>query len=261
MDTGLNNHLKSLAEKYERKEFLIGDPSWFMHQVEGNDNKELLSFIAATVSYGSRKQFMPKIQYVLDCSKGNVKEWLLNGQYNADIPATSQCFYRLYTCETMNSFLSALKEMIEKYGTIRQFLIEQLQITPSDTPTTECIYAIRSIVEWFQTHGSTGVIPKSTDSSCKRVCMFMRWMVRKNSPVDIGLWCDIIDAKSLIIPMDTHVVQEANRLGLLETKSTSMSTAIKLTNKLKEIFPDDPLKGDFALFGIGVDKDIHEEKL
>ena len=78
-------------------------------------------------------------------------------------------------------------------------------------------------------------------------------MVRDGSPVDLGIWSDIIDRKTLIIPMDTHVIQEANRLGLLQSKAASMSTAIRLTDSLRKIFPDDPLKGDFALFGVGID--------
>lgn len=79
-------------------------------------------------------------------------------------------------------------------------------------------------------------------------------MVRDKSPVDLGLWSEFIDKRTLIMPMDTHVVQEAIALGLLNSKSNSMSNAVKLTNKLSEIFPDDPLKGDFALFGYGVNK-------
>ena len=90
--------------------------------------------------------------------------------------------------------------------------------------------------------------------------MFLRWMVRDHSPVDLGLWTDIIDKRTLIMPLDTHVMQEANRLGLLSTKTTSMSTAIRLTEKLRETFPDDPLKGDFALFGIGVGSFISQKQ-
>lgn len=82
--------------------------------------------------------------------------------------------------------------------------------------------------------------------------MFLRWMVRDGSPVDIGLWSDIIDKRTLIMPMDTHVLQEATRLGLMTSKAASMSSAIKLTERLREVFPEDPLKGDFALFGVGV---------
>jgi uncharacterized protein (TIGR02757 family) len=90
--------------------------------------------------------------------------------------------------------------------------------------------------------------------------MFLRWMVRDNSPVDLGLWADIIDKRTLIMPLDTHVMQEANRLGLLESKTASMSTALKLTEKLRSVFPDDPLKGDFALFGIGVSSFISQKQ-
>lgn len=82
--------------------------------------------------------------------------------------------------------------------------------------------------------------------------MFLRWMVRDDSPVDLGLWSDIIDKRTLIIPLDTHVFQQANRLGLISTKTASMSTARKISQQLQLIFPDDPLKGDFALFGYGV---------
>lgn len=82
--------------------------------------------------------------------------------------------------------------------------------------------------------------------------MFLRWMVRDNSPVDLGLWSNLIDKRTLIMPMDTHVIQEACRLGLSTSRTASMSAAVKLTAKMGEIFPDDPLLGDFALFGYGV---------
>ena len=80
----------------------------------------------------------------------------------------------------------------------------------------------------------------------------MRWMVRGGSPVDLGVWEDIIDRRTLIMPMDTHVVQQSVRLGLLKSSSASMSSALRLTSAMSEVFPDDPLKGDFALFGYGV---------
>ena len=80
--------------------------------------------------------------------------------------------------------------------------------------------------------------------------MFLRWMVRDGSPVDLGLW-PFIDKKSLIIPMDTHVLQEACKLGLIKSRTASMSAALRLSKALADVFPDDPMKGDFALFGYG----------
>ena len=113
---------------------------------------------------------------------------------------------------------------------------------------------IKAITNWFSNYKENKLIPKDTVSACKRICMFLRWMVRDNSPVDLGIWSDFIDKRTLIIPMDTHVVNEAIALKLIDSLSTSMSNAIKLTKRLSKTFPDDPLKGDFALFGYGVNK-------
>ena len=85
--------------------------------------------------------------------------------------------------------------------------------------------------------------------------MFLRWMVRDGSPVDLGLWSDFMDRRTLIMPLDTHVVQESLRMGLLKSRTASMGTARRLTDAMLEIFPDAPLKGDFALFGLGVDEE------
>lgn len=239
-------NLALLADKYENKEFLVGDPSQFMHMVKGDSNKELLAFIASCFSYGSRKQFIPKIRKILDWCDGEITEWIVNGDYIKVIPYDNSCYYRLYTNSMVCDMLGALRQMLQQYGSMRMFIKAKVR-------EREALSAIAAICKWFAEHNSHGIIPKDTKSSCKRICMFLRWMVRDNSPVDIGLWSDIIDKRTLIIPMDTHVVQESLRLGLTQSRSTSMSAAIKLTQRLAEIFPGDPTKGDYALFGIGVE--------
>ncbi len=243
--------LAALAAKYETEEFLVGDPSWFMHQVSDSRDRETLAFVAASLSYGSRKQFLPKIQYLLDCSRNRsltFYEWIKSGAFKDDVPDdANRCFYRLYTYSTMHGMLCALQEMLLTYGSIKNYVADGV-----GEEKQTCLYAVEAIVQFFCARGVEGIIPKNTKSACKRICMFLRWMVRDSSPVDVGLWADIIDRRTLIMPMDTHVLQEANRLGLMGTKVASMSSAIKLTERLREIFPEDPLKGDFALFGLGV---------
>ncbi len=247
----LHSSLKTLANKYETPEFINGDPSWFMHQVEGQLNQETLAFIASSLSYGSRKQFLPKIQYILDCANGEVYEWVKSGQFEHDIPDDDKrCYYRLYTYSTMNRFLRALQKMLQEHGSLKEFA---RKAGKCDNGKLECFAVIETFCNYFSEQGVEVIIPKSTSSACKRVCMFLRWMVRDNSPVDLGLWSDIIDKRTLIMPLDTHVVQESVALGLLTSNSSSMAAAKKLTAKMLEIFPDDPLKGDFALFGYGVD--------
>jgi uncharacterized protein (TIGR02757 family) len=89
-------------------------------------------------------------------------------------------------------------------------------------------------------------------SSCKRLNMFLRWMVRKDSKgVDLGIW-DNISPKQLVCPIDLHVARVAKRFNLLTRKQTDWAAALELTSSLKQLDPKDPVKYDFALFGLGV---------
>lgn len=249
----LRRKLLSLANKYEVPDFLNGDPSWFMHQVIGERNQETIAFIASCLSYGSRNVFMPRIQYLLDCSRNEPYEWIKSGKYKLDIPNDDTCFYRLYTNAMMYGLFNALQTMYEVYGDMKNFIRCHTGHN-DDNLQLEAIEAVEAICHYFQEQEAVEIVPKNASSSCKRVCMFLRWMVRTDSPVDLGIWSDLIRLRSLIMPLDTHVIQQSLQLGLITSKTTSMSVARKLTDKLLEIFPDDPLKADFALFGYGVNQ-------
>ena len=245
MDSKTRQRIISLAEKYETADFLTADPSSFMHKVKGEANQEAMAFIASCLSYGARKQFFPKIQFLLNASEGEPDRWLRTGAWRSSIPDSTDCYYRLYTCHDITVLLSAFQSMLQEYGSMKDFIRRNAGTG---------IEAVSALCGFFANHSASKIIPKDTKSACKRVCMFLRWMVRSSSPVDLGLWADIIDRRTLIMPLDTHVVQEAQRMRLLQSRSSSMSSAIRLTGSMLEIFPDDPLKGDFALFGLGVDE-------
>ena len=246
MEQSLIQRIRSLADKYETAEFLKADPSSFMHRISGAANQEALAFLASCLSYGSRKQFFPKIQFLLDASRGETDRWVRSGEWRNDIVDSTECYYRLYTCHDIHGLISAYESMLGEYGSMRQYVAAN---------AATGIEAVAAICRYFAANGADKIIPKTTASACKRVCMFLRWMVRGNSPVDLGLWADIIDRRTLIMPLDTHVVQEAQRMGLLQSRAASMAAARRLTGAMLEIFPDDPLKGDFALFGLGVDEE------
>ncbi len=231
------------AEQYETAAFIVGDPSWFMHQVSGRENQEAMAFIASVLSYGSRQQFMKKIQMILEQSEGCVDEWVRLGHFEPSFRAGDKSsFYRLYTHEMMYQFLCAYQQLMHEEGTLGCYVREH---------ATDGFSAISAITQYFGSRGCV-VIPKDTQSACKRVCMFLRWMVRSHSPVDIGLWSEFLHPRTLIMPLDTHVLQQSVALKLLNSKTATMATAKRLTAQLAEIFPDDPLKADFALFGYGV---------
>lgn len=232
-----------LAERYETRHFIEGDPSWWMHQVEGVRNQEATAFVASALSYGSRSQFMPKIESLLAEADGDIDRWLRSGAYRDTFAeGDTACFYRLYNRDTMRRFFDAYSALLDRHATLGAYV-------------GRCtgLEAVAAICSWFSAQGASAVIPKDASSACKRVCMFLRWMVRSGSPVDLGLWADQIDRRNLIMPLDTHVLSEAMRLGLIQSRTASMTAAQRLTVTLAEVFPDDPLRGDFALFGYGVD--------
>ncbi|MCR4920028.1 MAG: TIGR02757 family protein [Prevotella sp.] len=235
--------LRLLADRYETPQFLQGDPSWFMHQVSGRANQEVMAFVAATLSYGSRSQFMPKIQQLLDASGGDMLRWVAEGRFRSDLPDTGSCFYRLYTCHTMHLLLCRLQQLLASHGSIGDYV--------SCHAGGSGRQAVVVLSQFFADPQLKGVVPRP-DSACKRLVMFLRWMVRSHSPVDLGLWAHFIDRRSLFIPLDTHVLTQARELGLLQARTQSWATVERLTAAMREVFPDDPARGDFALFGYGV---------
>ena len=245
LDAKARRLLADLADRYETESFLEGDPSCFMHRVSGDANREATAFVAASLSFGARSQFLPRVQWIIDRAGGDVDGWIRAGRFERDVPPdAARPFYRFFTYATMNSFFRAYWRLMEDFGTLGAFVAAQAH--------GDAVQAVAAICKAFRERGDEGVVPKDAHSACKRVCMFLRWMVRTGSPVDIGLWADAIDRRTLVVPMDTHVVQEARRLGLLKSATASMASARRLTAALAEAFPDDPCRGDFALFGLGV---------
>ena len=246
MKSEVKEFLISSAGRNENESFLENDPSQFMHKVNGERNREATAFVAAGLSFGSRKQFLPKIALILELSDGNVDRWVREGLFESSFPAGSTVsFYRFFSEGTMNAFFRTYRDILIAYGSLGECL--------KKNGVCDGFAAVEKIVGLFSgCAGEYSVVPKNPRSACKRVCMFLRWMVRDGSCVDLGLWSDFISKKTLVVPLDTHVLAQAKKLGLLKTKAASMSTAEKLTEKLKEVFPCDPLKADFALFGNGV---------
>ena len=243
----LKSNLISLANKYEVASFCDEDPSQFLRWYKKDTtNIELASFIAAMLAFGSRSQFIPKIKQILqtaDESSGSISAWLKNGAYKKDFPTGTKKFYRFYSYNDMHIFFDELANIIKNYNSLGNCFHEQWKKSAGD-------YHLADIIS--QSFPKSRLVPKGKNSANKRIHMFLRWMVRQNSLVDLGLWT-WYSAKDLLIPLDVHVMQESQKLGLLpENATASRKTAITLTNLMNQIFPDDPARMDFALFGLGV---------
>lgn len=239
--------LRSLADRYETSDFIVGDPSWFMHQVSDPADQEMIAFLASVLSYGRRDLFLPKIQRLLDLSGNHPAQWIRSGAYTADIPDDTACYYRLYNNHMMRALMDGLHDIVVHYPTIGDYV-------RVSAPSGNAVDALAALSGFFYARGVKGMVPAPRTSVAKRPCMFLRWMVRSSSPVDLGLWASFVDRRTLLIPMDTHVLQEARNLGLIASKTASWSTVVRLSEAMREVFPDDPARGDFALFGYGVNK-------
>ncbi len=237
--------LRRLAAKHETTAFAEDDPIRFLHTAEG-PGIETTAFVAACLSYGSRAQFLRKIQEVVDMAGGDVHDWIVSGRFTRRFHAgDDRSFYRLFSYGLMHEMFAALRTLLRRHGSLGAFL----QASGATTAKT----ALCAICGAFGGKAAP-IVPKDCTSACKRLCLFLRWMVRDCSPVDYGLWFGWFDKASLIVPLDVHVLRQAQRLGLVRSGSATMHTALEITARLAEAFPGDPCKGDFALYGLGIDE-------
>nr|MBP3280975.1 TIGR02757 family protein [Treponema sp.] len=260
MDEKLKETLRALAEKYETEEFIDKDPSKFMHQIDDRKNQELVAFLSANLAFGKREQILGHIQLILDRSGNDMAKWIGDGKFRDFFPDNEKSFYRTYSNKTMLLFFETLKGILEESETLG----EHARRTWESEKEKSGGFLHLAVAGLFPKECT--LLPHSADSAAKKVNMFLRWMCRTDSPVDLGLWT-WHDRRKLLIPLDTHVMQEATRFNLIEanskgkTKGANLKTAVELTEKLSEVFPDDPVKGDFALFGLGVDGDRQSSTL
>ena len=157
----------------------------------------------------------------------------------------------------MYGLFQALQSMYEEHGDMEGY-IRSYAKKYDEMEEIDALTAIDAICQYFQKHEITGIVPKNTNSCCKRVCMFLRWMVRsKDKGVDFGLWKSVKPSE-LYLPLDVHCARRGRALGLLTRKQNDRKAVEEITERLKEFCPDDPAKYDFALFAPEVEKALAE---
>lgn len=252
----LQQKLQDLANKYEISSFTQKDPSQFLNWYSKSDNiadVECAAFIAAMLAFGNRSQFIPKIKNILelaDSTSGSISSWLLAG--SSGFPGGEKKFYRFYSYDDMCSLFSQLSEILRKSGSLGVYFHEKYDEKVSQKGNQ--LHHLADIIS--ESFPNARIVPKGRNSANKRIHMFLRWMVRTGSPVDLGLWTWYSPA-DLLIPLDVHVMQEGIKLGLLPSNArATRKTAENLTSELEKVFPGDPTRADFALFGLGVDENM-----
>lgn len=249
----LNENLKYWAEKYETAEFIKSDPVQIPHRYDSRVNIEISAFVTAWIAWGNRKQIIQKADYIdREIFKGAPYHYIVGTDTQGTAPewkqykGSKESFYRTFTYADFHDLCARLYDVYTSADNMEAAIRKKSGTDGDALATLQFLF------------GSVNGIPDfETQSACKRLCLFLRWMCRKGSPVDFGLW-DVCNPRNLIIPLDTHVHKQALRLGLVKRRTPDLRTAIEITDRFAEIFPDDPTKGDFALFGYGVNAGLSD---
>lgn len=240
------NELDKLTAKYETIDFIKDDPIRFPNKFTNKKDIEIAGFISSLVAYGRRDIFTKKLEELFNIAQNEPLNFIQNfepeilGDFNyrfGKVQDFAQIFLILKELYYQNS---SLEELFE-YG-YKNPVKENMFIPVSD-------YFYSRVKNAGQ--GFYFMIPDpKKGGAMKRMCMFLRWMVRKG-PVDFGIW-DFMPTSDLYIPLDVHVARISREMGLLTRNANDFKAVKELTNNLKNFDPNDPIKYDFAMFGYGV---------
>lgn len=279
----LKNFLDFKVEQYNKQNFIANDPICIPHQYQIKQDIEIAAFFAAILAWGQRKTIINKCNELFLRMDNRPYEFMLNHS-DEDLKGLLGFKHRTFNDTDLLYFVAFFKHHYLQSDTLETAFLPQQQFNPAYLPnqynnenyievtSSPCAlsdfnaddFTAEKALNHFRTYFfSLPDYPKRTikhisspkqKSTCKRLNMFLRWMVRKdNCGVDFGVW-NTIPSSALVCPCDVHVDRVSRRLGLISRKQTDWQTAIELTNKLKEFDPQDPVKYDFALFGLGVEE-------
>ncbi len=249
----LKAFLDEKVEEYNQPGFITLDPISIPHEYTSQQDIEISGFFAAVLAWGQRKTIINKCHELFQLMDNAPHDFLMNHK-EADLKVFESFKHRTFNATDTLYFLHFLTEFYKKNDSLEAAFLG----SSSEEMTME-----KRLIHFHDTFFDLPDSPQRTrkhiatpqrKSACKRLNMFLRWMVRKDDKgVDFGLW-ENISTSSLICPCDLHVDRVARKLGLIQRKQTDWQTALELTENLRSFDPEDPVKYDFALFGLGVEE-------
>ncbi|HEY5536325.1 MAG TPA: TIGR02757 family protein [Ignavibacteria bacterium] len=230
------------------------DPVWFLHNLKDENEIEVTAFILSCFAYGKVEVMNEFFLNLSSRIAGNLYEFVLNFEELKDKKYLDKLYYRFNVSEDLVFLFSKLKQVITEFGTLEKLFLSGY--SNNDANILKGLYGLTDFMKKGIRSDSRYhyLIPDTRkNSTCKRLNLFLRWMVRKDE-IDLGIWNKDISKSKLLIPVDTHIYKISQRLKLVIRKSCDLKYAIELTEKLKQFDPEDPVKYDFALCHIGIDK-------
>jgi uncharacterized protein (TIGR02757 family) len=285
MVTDIKAFLDAKVAQYNRPEFIENDPIVIPHQFTRQQDIEIMGFWAATLAWGQRVTIIRKCRELIALMDGAPYDFIINHQ-EPDLKKLLTFKHRTFNDIDTLYFIAFFRHHYERYDSLEDAFLPITQLQPPSPLKGEQIYqgeypdadkttapplgcwgavaGAESSLNYFRSYffslpdyphrTKKHVSSPSQKSTCKRLNMFLRWMVRQdNAGVDFGIWKRISPAQ-LVCPCDLHVDRIARKLKLITRKQTDWQTALELTEHLRHFDPLDPVKYDFALFGLGIEE-------
>lgn len=254
MSLHLEKLLKNAVKKFNQKSFISVDPISIPHRFKKKQDIEIAGFFAAVFAWGQRPTILAKCFDLLNRMDNAPHDFMLN-HADKDLIKLIDFKHRTFNDTDLLYFIAFFKNYYSKNKSLENAFTkgikpDDINIANGLNNFKQLFFSLPDVPNRTKKHISS----PAQKSACKRLNMYLRWMVRKdNNGVDFGLWKSINPAL-LICPLDIHVERVAKSLGLLTRDKTDWQAAVELTNNLKMFDPTDPVKYDFALYGLGLEE-------
>lgn len=251
----LKQFLDEKVEEYNVPGFIEDDPISIPHRFTEKQDIEIAGLFAAVFAWGNRRTIIRKCTELLDLMDNAPCQFCLNHS-DADLKRLSRFVHRTFNSDDLLYFIEFFKYHYSDNESLESAFFDK-KVKNAEEPVEAVLnhfYDYFFSLPWVPERTRKHIAAPKKNSACKRLNMFLRWMVRNDGKgVDFGMW-NKIKAADLVCPLDVHVSRVATRLGLLERKLNDWKAAMELTTNLRLLDPKDPVKYDYALFGLGVNE-------
>ncbi len=250
----LKDFLDLKFNQYNNTDFIGPDPVSIPHQYTKLQDIEITGFWAAVLAWGQRKTIINKCNELFGLMDNAPYDFIINHSEN-DLKKLLDFKHRTFNATDTLYFVAFFKWFYSEYDSLEKAFT--MSMSKADDHIGNGLMGFHNLffsLSDYPRRTKKHIATPARNSACKRINMFLRWMVRHdNKGVDFGLW-EQIKPSQLICPCDLHVDRVARKLGLIQRKQTDWQTALELTQNLREFDPEDPVKYDFALFGLGIEE-------
>ena len=248
-----NSELKSFLDEkvlqYNTLEFIETDPVQIPHLFSLKEDIEIAGFLSATIAWGNRKMIIKNSHKMMDLMGNSPYDFIMSHN-DEGLERLKSFVHRTFNGQDFASFIKGLQHIYKNYGGL-EVVFAKHQETNSMQKSISEFKKIFFEIE-HQNRTQKHISDPMNGSAAKRINMYLRWMCRQdNKGVDLGIWKSI-SPSLLSCPLDVHSGNVARKLGLLTRKQNDAKALAELDSKLRELDPNDPVKYDFALFGLGV---------